>query len=341
MASSLFFTVPLQPDESGQEKLWKKISGLFENITHKQMDKQKKQAKLNNLLDQCEEFRIKYPHSSHMTQLWEIVIQIMMDLVFKHKDSESLDILISDTSIPPSKASILYQMKLVQINVQHKLNKSAIKPMEEKAREFMACCKDIKYSYQPLLFVAQSAFRVNEKDIAKRLFTECSQSTDPSTQEEALLWIKLMDLENQPFELKFRDVRGRQVDISAMQGKVILLYFWNMEQPSVKELGIKASHFTPYNIQDEIYYFHETYKGKELEVIGICLDDETKDKETLLNENKYPWPQYVDPEDKEAILIYKHCIKKIPTLWLIDKNGFLVDRNAEINTEEKIQNLLN
>jgi hypothetical protein len=53
-----------------------------------------------------------------------------------------------------------------------------------------------------------------------------------------------------------------------------------------------------------------------------------------------PWPQYFDGKGWENDFGRKYGIQSIPTMWLVDKQGDLVDMNARENLVGKVEKLL-
>lgn len=132
----------------------------------------------------------------------------------------------------------------------------------------------------------------------------------------------------EPPEIVFEALDGRTVDLSKMKGKVVLIDFWATwcgpcvgEIPSIKKI-------------------YDKFQRRGFEVIGISLDSDRKKLETFVSENDIPWPQFFDGKGWKNRLAMKYGIHSIPTLWLIDKKGNLVDMKARNNLEEKVKQYL-
>ena len=132
----------------------------------------------------------------------------------------------------------------------------------------------------------------------------------------------------QPLDMKFTAVDGTKVDLAKMKGKVVLIDFWATwcgpciaELPSVKK----------------------TYKKlnpKGFEIIGISLDTKESALKRFIKKENMPWPQFFDGKGWSNNLAKKHGIRSIPAMWLVDKQGNLVDLNARANLEKKVEDLL-
>ena len=132
----------------------------------------------------------------------------------------------------------------------------------------------------------------------------------------------------QPLEIKFQAVDGRHVDLSKMQGKVVLVDFWaTWCGPCVGEIPhVKAA--------------YEKYRAKGFEIVGISLDQDLARLQEFTKSQGMPWPLYFDGRGWSNVISSKYGIRGIPTMWLVDKSGNLADTNARENLEGKIEKLL-
>ena len=131
-----------------------------------------------------------------------------------------------------------------------------------------------------------------------------------------------------PLPIKFTAVDGREVDLSAMKGKVVLLDFWATwcgpcvgEIPHVKEV-------------------YDKFHGQGFEVMGISFDKDKSKLEQFIKENGMPWPQYFDGKGWQNQYGEQFDIKSIPTMWLVGKDGNLADIHAREGLADKVQKLL-
>ena len=109
---------------------------------------------------------------------------------------------------------------------------------------------------------------------------------------------------------------GRPLDWSAYRGKTVLVDFWatwcgpcRAELPQLKN-------------------YHESYRSRGFEVIGICLDEEREKLDEFLGETELPWVTLFEPTGQTNPTAIKYGITALPTSILIDKQGRVVSLTA-------------
>src|SRR4051812_9231173 len=133
----------------------------------------------------------------------------------------------------------------------------------------------------------------------------------------------------QSIDVRFTAIDGREVNVSQMRGKVVLIDFWaSWCPPCVKEIPV---------IKEAYQKLH----GRGFEVVGVSLDDDKKDLLAFIAKEKIDWPQFYDPKGAEHRLAKQFEIEEIPVMWLLDKSGKLRDIDATENLVEKVEKLLN
>ncbi len=138
----------------------------------------------------------------------------------------------------------------------------------------------------------------------------------------------MTELMSKPLELKFKAVDGSDVDVEKLRGKVVLIDFWaTWCGPCMKELP-------------EVIKTYNKLHGKGLEIIGISLDEDEAALKKVIKDNNIPWPQYFDGKGWENPYVKKYGIDSIPTMWLINKKGVVVDADVDDDLDKKIEKLL-
>jgi thiol-disulfide isomerase/thioredoxin len=119
--------------------------------------------------------------------------------------------------------------------------------------------------------------------------------------------------------LKFTSIDGRKVDVSSLKGKVVLIDCWaTWCVPCLKEMP-------------HIRQLYEKYHDKGFEVIGISLDELAARERVkqIIRQKNIPWPQRFEGKGFRADSFAKeYQVTSLPTVYLLDKEGKIVDTNA-------------
>ncbi|WP_337173065.1 redoxin family protein [Paludisphaera sp.] len=138
--------------------------------------------------------------------------------------------------------------------------------------------------------------------------------------------LKRLDLEGKPLALKGAGADGAPVDTATLAGKPVLIVFWaswggqtvSRELPDVAKLAEKNA-------------------SKGLQVVGVCLDNDKAQLEAFQKEHNLPWPQIFEPDGIDGRLAVEYGIISLPTMFLVDAEGKVVNRNLRSASEVERQ----
>lgn len=126
-------------------------------------------------------------------------------------------------------------------------------------------------------------------------------------------------------ELKFHPVKGANVNLADMKGKVVLIDFWaTWCGPCVAELP---------NVIAAYNKLHE----KGFEIIGISLDSDKGTLTKFIKERNMAWPQYFDGKGWDNEISTRFGVSSIPAMWLVGKDGKLVSTNVRGQLEAMVE----
>jgi len=178
----------------------------------------------------------------------------------------------------------------------------------------------------PLLRLTEAqAMEIFDPQRARTLYAEAATNEDEQIAQAGKDGLVVMDLRGKPLELSFTAVDGRKVDLADLRGKVVIVDFWaTWCPPCVEEAPALV----------EIY---EKFKDQGFAVVGISLDKEKAALESFITETKMTWPQFFDGKGWDNELAKRFNIQSVPTMWLLDREGKLVDANPRERLEKSVE----
>jgi thiol-disulfide isomerase/thioredoxin len=179
--------------------------------------------------------------------------------------------------------------------------------------------------WEMLMMVAQNS--EGTKSIA--LYKDISENApDDRVKKEAAAQLKSLDRINKPVALAYKAVDDRDVDISKLKGKVVLIDFWaTWCGPCVAELP---------NVKKAYEELHD----EGFEIVGVSFDEDCDTLKKFVAKNQMAWPQFCDGGGWNNSVNKEFGIRAIPAMYLVDKKGVLRDMNARDNLADKVRALL-
>lgn len=136
--------------------------------------------------------------------------------------------------------------------------------------------------------------------------------------------LRRLDLKDKPISLSGPLLTGGNLDLQKSRGQVVLVVFWNSAYKTCEE------DIPPLRL------LYKEYKSKGLEIVGVPLDEDKSTVEAFVKKNNMTWPQVYQPGGTAAPIAVQYGIIQFPTMFLVDKSGKVVSRNASL-TEIKAE----
>jgi thiol-disulfide isomerase/thioredoxin len=172
-------------------------------------------------------------------------------------------------------------------------------------------------------------------------------SPDAETARQAGGELRVAQMRTKPLEMKFTAADGREVDFAKLRGKVVLIDFWATwcgpciaELPNLtrvyntyhdKGFEVVGISFENSSVIDEAALKNPRNAGKALDTPEQVAEKLKAAKEKMLKftaEKSMPWPQHFDGKYWENEYGRMYNIRGIPAMFLLDKEGKLVETSA-------------
>ncbi len=140
--------------------------------------------------------------------------------------------------------------------------------------------------------------------------------------------LKRLSFLGHPVRLRGATAKGEEVDLAALRGKVVLVYFYaTWSPPSMGGL-------------EEVGFVRRQFPPGAVEIIGVSLDPTREALEGGLRAGSIGWPVIWEQQGWESPLIRSLALNALPTLWVFDKQGRLRALNAKGEIAPLVQKLL-
>jgi len=223
--------------------------------------------------------------------------------------------------------------KKLDAEVRAALKKDKNKGIAELERVGNLLSKDYPEEFMPYAMLEAVARMTSDQEKSLKILNRLASldGSDPKIGRivsKAKGELKKREALGKPLAMSFMALDGKKVDLAEMKGKVVLIDFWaTWCGPCVREIpSVKKT--------------YDALHKQGFEIIGISMDSDKKKLEDFLAKNDMPWPQFFDGKGWKTSLAVEHGISSIPAMWLVDKEGNLVDQNARSGLEEKVKKYL-
>lgn len=129
-----------------------------------------------------------------------------------------------------------------------------------------------------------------------------------------------------PMRIGGPSLQGGTVDLAAPQyrNRAVLIQYWATWSEKCKE---------------DMVLLKDVYAkkgGRELEILGVCLDASPETAKAFLAQNDFPWKQLFEPGGVDGRLANEMGVMTLPLMILVDPTGKVANNNvqiAELDTE--------
>ncbi len=146
-----------------------------------------------------------------------------------------------------------------------------------------------------------------------------SEFPEAASYDRAAGAVRRIELEGKPLELSGQGFPTGTVNSANYRGKVLAVIYWaTWCKPCTEELP-------------QLRELYEKYHDTGFEIIGVNLDNESDVIAPYLKQHKVTWPQIHEPGGLvESPPAKKYGIIIPPTIFLVDRTGKVVKRNAKV-----------
>lgn len=162
-----------------------------------------------------------------------------------------------------------------------------------------------------------------EKNIEKNVEKDENNEGETKDDEEIKEGIFIGD---KAYDFSLLDKEGNEISLSSLRGKVVFLNFWaswcgpcKMEMPHMQKV-------------------YEEYKDKDVVILAVNITASEKNGiegvNNFLKENKYTFPVLYD---KDGSVSEKYRISAIPTTYIINRDGIIINFVRQTMSEETMK----
>ena len=119
-------------------------------------------------------------------------------------------------------------------------------------------------------------------------------------------------------DLVLPDAKAELVQLSSLQGKVILLSFW-LSQDVQQRL-----------MNQELLEVYKQYASKGLEIYQVALDTDKTAWAKAISDQNLPWLSVCDGRGANSVAVTSYVVTQVPSNFLIDQEGNIVGRDLSL-----------
>ena len=154
-------------------------------------------------------------------------------------------------------------------------------------------------------------------------------SNDIARMEARISLINSIETRTYP-DLKGKDMYGNEVLLSSLEGNIILVDFWSAEMGNSNAFNAELK---------EIY---AEYESQGFRVYQVSADTSKAAWITAVQEQQLPWISVCDFHGEHSPMLRAYNVRKLPSNFLIDREGNIIARDIYSNAlAKRLSKLLN
>ena len=230
----------------------------------------------------------------------------------------------------PAEIKARARLGLIQMHREALKDESPKEKVQAVEAEIITFAADFpKHDALPALETSRAALW-EKRDHARALtiLTDLTRHENPGVAREATALLRFKNLLREPLPLTFTALDGTEFDLAALRGKVVLVYFW------ASTSGACATELP------SVVATYEKYRESGFEIVGISLDSNKDRMLAFLTAKNMTWPQYFDGKGLRNAISSSYAVRTLPTMWLVNKKGFVAFTDARGELEDLVKKLL-
>lgn len=188
----------------------------------------------------------------------------------------------------------------------------------------------LRYPIEPAIYVELLALadeRPGESGL--KLAREIVEWQSPErVKEKARGVVRKRERLGEIYPIRLAGIDGRILETERLRGKVVLIDFWATWCAPCRESLPKLK------------ALQASRQSKGLEILGVNFDESPKSLRRFLARESITWPQHCAVGGLDGAVARDFGLTRLPTLWLMDREGRLRDLDARTDLEAKIDRLL-
>jgi hypothetical protein len=130
--------------------------------------------------------------------------------------------------------------------------------------------------------------------------------------------VKRLDLVGKPLVLSGTSMAGGTIDVKQFRQKLLCVVFWDSSsKPALEDLPLLKT-------------LYDTHHAQGFEILGVNLDSVKAAVIPVLTQHSAKWPQIHEPGGPESALAREFGINSLPTMFIVDVDGKVLNRGASI-----------